>query len=238
MHGRLNSTPNHTPPDFDQSQRRALRPSAQRESVSERGLRPGEVSHAKSYPCVRGRGGLVHSWRCVHAGCNRHWRVCAALLLGSGTEVCRYGTNAARPSDRSPTVREILPARLSIHRPPRVLQLMLQAHACDREVYALEWHPKLPNVLATGSRDMSIKVSVRRGVWRGVLTGHVLALGVASRPQHLRASGKTGHDETTHRDRPHTNASHCCRPPSPPTAKSTESSGDQASHAPSHAVHA
>lgn len=37
-------------------------------------------------------------------------------------------------------------------------QLMLQAHACDREVYALEWHPKLPNVLATGSRDMSIKV--------------------------------------------------------------------------------
>ena len=41
---------------------------------------------------------------------------------------------------------------------PCVAQLKFQAH--DRETYALEWHPRLANVLATGSRDNYIKVCV------------------------------------------------------------------------------
>ena len=39
---------------------------------------------------------------------------------------------------------------------PCVAQLKFETH--DREICALEWHPKLPNMLATGSRDNYIKV--------------------------------------------------------------------------------
>lgn len=45
---------------------------------------------------------------------------------------------------------QIWDQRKSVH------QLKFQAH--DRETYALEWHPRLANVLATGSRDNYIKV--------------------------------------------------------------------------------